>query len=51
MDLVIAGKLNKVIAHELGVNQKTVEFHRSNIMKKMNVESLAELVRLVIESG
>ena len=51
MDLVIAGKLNKVIARELGVSQKTVEFHRSNIMKKMKVESLAELVRLVIESG
>ena len=49
--LVIAGKPNKVIAHELGVNRKTVEFHRSNIMKKMKVESLAELVRLVIESG
>lgn len=51
MDLVIAGKLNKVIARELGVSRKTVEFHRSNIMKKMKVESLAELVRLVIESG
>ncbi len=51
MDLVIAGKLNKVIARELGVSQKTVEFHRSNIMKKMKVDSLAELVRLVIESG
>lgn len=51
MHLVIAGKLNKVIAHELGISPKTVEFHRSNIMKKMKVESLAELVRLVIESG
>ncbi len=51
MGLVIAGKLNKVIAHELGISPKTVEFHRSNIMKKMKVESLAELVRLVIESG
>lgn len=51
MDLVIAGKLNKIIARELGVSRKTVEFHRSNIMKKMKVESLAELVRLVIESG
>ena len=51
MDLVIAGKLNKIIARELGISQKTVEFHRSNIMKKMKVESLAELVRLVIESG
>jgi len=51
MNLVIAGKLNKVIARELGISQKTVEFHRSNIMKKMKVDSLAELIRLVIEAG
>jgi len=51
MDLVIAGKLNKVTARELGISQKTVEFHRSRIMQKMNVDSVAELVRLVTEIG
>ncbi len=48
MDLVIAGKLNKVIARQLGLSPKTVEFHRSHIMKKMKVNSVAELVALVI---
>jgi len=47
MELVTAGKLNKVIASELGLSQKTVEFHRNHIMEKMKVDSVAELVRLV----
>ena len=47
MDLVTAGKLNKVIASKLGLSQKTVEFHRNHIMEKMKVDSVAELVRLV----
>jgi two-component system response regulator FixJ len=45
MDLVIAGKANKVIASELGLSPKTVEVHRAHVMKKMQVESLADLVR------
>jgi two-component system response regulator FixJ len=47
MDLVIDGKPNKVIALELDVSRKTVEFHRSNVMKKMQVDSVAQLVRLL----
>jgi len=50
MDLIVAGKRNKVIALELGVSQKTVEFHRANIMRKMGVDSATELVRLVAET-
>ncbi len=46
MDLVIAGKANKVIASELGLSPKTVEVHRAHVMKKMQVDSLADLVRL-----
>jgi len=46
MDLVIAGKANKVIASELGLSPKTVEVHRAHVMKKMRVDSLADLVRL-----
>jgi two-component system response regulator FixJ len=46
MDLVIAGKANKIIASELGLSPKTVEVHRAHVMKKMQVESLADLVRL-----
>ena len=51
MDLVIAGKSNKVIASQLGISPKTVEFHRSHIMKKMKVGSVAELVALVISAA
>ena len=46
MELVIAGKANKVIAAELGLSPKTVEVHRANVMRKMAVDSVAELVRL-----
>ena len=49
MDCVVAGKLNKVTADELGVSIKTVEAHRSQLMKKLEVDSTAELVRLLIE--
>jgi len=44
---IIAGKLNKQIAFKLGIAEKTVKFHRANIMAKMKVDSLAHLVRLV----
>ncbi len=48
MDMVTAGKANKVIAFELSISERTVELHRSRIMKKMGVHSAAELVRLVL---
>ena len=51
MELVVAGKLNKVIARELGLSPKTVESHRAHIMKKMKVGSVAELVTLVISAA
>ena len=50
MDLVITGKANKVIALELGLSMKTVEFHRAHMMKKMKVDSVAELVDLFISA-
>ena len=46
MDLVIAGKSNKEIARALTISPKTVEVHRANVMKKMQADSLADLVRL-----
>jgi two-component system, LuxR family, response regulator FixJ len=46
MDLVIEGKQNKIIAADLGISPKTVEIHRGRVMEKMQVESVAELVRL-----
>ena len=50
LDLVVEGRLNKHIAKELSVSVKTVEAHRSNLTRKLDVDSLAQLVRLVLES-
>ena len=51
MERVIAGKANKVIATELGIGEKTVEAHRAQVMKKVEVDSLAELIRLVMTAA
>ncbi len=45
LDLVVAGEPNKRIAHRLSLSEKTVEFHRANIMKKLEARSVAELVK------
>jgi len=47
---VVDGKANKVIAAELGIVEKTVEAHRSRLMVKLAVDSLAGLIRLVQQS-
>lgn len=46
LDLVVAGRLNKQIAAELGTVEKTIKVHRARVMEKMKAGSLAELVRL-----
>ena len=43
---VVSGMLNKQIADEIGATERTVKFHRGNIMRKMQVKSLAELARM-----
>jgi len=48
MELVAAGKLSKEVARELGISKKTVDVHRARVMHKMQVESLPELVELVL---
>jgi two-component system, LuxR family, response regulator FixJ len=45
---VVAGKLNKVIAHELGISPRTVEVYRANVMSKTGARGLSELVRMVL---
>jgi FixJ family two-component response regulator len=49
--LVVAGRLNKQIAHELGTVEKTVKVHRARVMAKMQADSLADLVRLAERAG
>ncbi len=46
MAYVVAGKLNKQIAAELGISAKTVENHRARVMEKMGIKGLAELVHI-----
>ncbi|MDY7580066.1 LuxR C-terminal-related transcriptional regulator [Herbaspirillum sp. RTI4] len=47
LDLILAGKMNKVIADELGISMRTVEVHRANVFDKMNVKTAVELARLL----
>ncbi|MGB5080238.1 MAG: response regulator [Burkholderiales bacterium] len=48
---VIEGKPNKIIAAELDISMKTVEFHRAKMMKKIGVTSVAELVRFAVQQS
>ncbi len=45
LEFIVDGEPNKRIAHHLELSEKTIEFHRANIMKKLEAKSLAELVR------
>ena len=49
LDRVVAGKMTREIASELGISPKTVEVHRSHITRKMHVGSVVQLVRMVAE--
>ena len=51
MALVVTGLRNKQIAHELGTSEKTIKVHRGRVMAKMQVRSLAALVRLAERVG
>lgn len=49
--LVVRGKLNKQIADELGSTERTIKWHRHNLMEKLQIQSLAELVSLAERLG
>jgi len=48
---VVAGLLNKQIAAELGIVEKTIKVHRSRMMRKMNANSVVDLVHLASLAG
>lgn len=48
---VVSGRINKLIAADLGISEKTVKVHRARVMEKMNVDSVAELARLWERTG
>lgn len=48
---IVAGRLNKQIAADLGTVEKTVKFHRGNLMRKLNVRTVADLVRIAERAG
>lgn len=48
---LVAGKPNKIIAFDLQLSTRTVEFHRANLMEKLAVRSLSEAVRLALAAG
>jgi FixJ family two-component response regulator len=50
-DLVVRGWMNKQIAHELGISERTIKAHRQRVMGKMQVQTLLELVSLAERVG
>jgi FixJ family two-component response regulator len=51
LERIVAGRLNKQIAAELGTVEKTIKFHRANLMRKMGVRVVADLVKLAERAG
>ena len=51
LELIVAGRLNKQIADDLGISIKTVEAHRANIMDKLGARTMADLMRIALRSA
>jgi two-component system response regulator FixJ len=51
LELLVAGRSNKVIAYELDISPRTVEIHRAHVMEKMEANSLSDLVRAALAAG
>jgi two-component system response regulator FixJ len=51
LEQLVIGRSNKAIALELGISPRTVEIHRARVMEKMGAQSIAQLVRLALDSG
>ena len=50
LERIVAGRLNKQIADDLGISIKTVEAHRANIMEKLNANTVADLLKIVLSA-
>jgi FixJ family two-component response regulator len=48
LERIVAGRLNKQIADDLGISIKTVEAHRANIMEKLQVTTVADLMKVAL---
>jgi two-component system, LuxR family, response regulator FixJ len=48
---LVAGKINKVIAHDLGISPRTVEVYRANLMAKTGARGMSELMRIALAAG
>ena len=48
---IVAGRLNKQIAVDLGIAEKTIKYHRGNLMRKMKVRTVADLVKVAERAG
>ncbi|MGY2732852.1 response regulator transcription factor [Sphingomonas sp. UYP23] len=48
---LIAGKINKVIAHDLSISPRTVEVYRAHMMSKLHVQSLPDALRIAFAAG
>lgn len=51
LDGLVAGKANKVIAHDLDISPRTIEIYRAHVMTKMHARGLSELVRMALVAG
>ena len=51
LERIVAGRLNKQIAADLGTSEKTIKFHRGNLMRKLGVRVVADLVKLAERAG
>jgi two-component system response regulator FixJ len=51
LERLVAGMPNKIIAHDLAISVRTVEFYRTRVMKKLHARSLSELIRSALAAG